>query len=86
MEQVNCAIIGSGNIGTDLMMKIDKHPRLQLAMLIGIDPDSEGLALARQMGYETTRCRTYLWTWKNRIIRRINWRNSNFSNCLLFHL
>lgn len=54
MEQVNCAIIGSGNIGTDLMMKIDKHPRLQLAMLIGIDPDSEGLALARQMGYETT--------------------------------
>ena len=54
MEQVNCAIIGSGNIGTDLMMKIDKHPRLQLSMMIGIDPDSEGLGLARQMGYETT--------------------------------
>jgi acetaldehyde dehydrogenase len=54
MEQVNCAIIGSGNIGTDLMMKIDNHPRLQLSMLIGIDPDSEGLALAKQMGYETT--------------------------------
>ncbi len=34
---------------------------------------------------ETTRCRTYLWTWKNRIIGRTNWRNSNFPNCLFFY-
>ena len=54
MDKVTCAIIGSGNIGTDLMMKLDNHPRLQLTMMVGIDPKSEGLALARQMGYETT--------------------------------
>ena len=54
MEKISCAIIGSGNIGTDLMMKLEGHPRLQLAMMVGIDAKSEGLALARQMGYETT--------------------------------
>ena len=54
MEKITCAIIGSGNIGTDLMMKLEGHPRLQLTMMIGIDAKSEGLALARQMGYETT--------------------------------
>ena len=53
-QRIKCAIIGSGNIGTDLMMKLEDHPTLELTMLIGIDPKSEGLALARQMGYETT--------------------------------
>ncbi len=53
-QRIKCAIIGSGNIGTDLMMKLEDHSTLELTMMIGIDPKSEGLALAHQMGYETT--------------------------------
>ena len=54
MDKVTCAIIGSGNIGTDLMMKLENHPRLQLTLMVGIDAKSEGLALASQIGYEVT--------------------------------
>ena len=54
MDRVKCAIIGSGNIGTDLMMKLKDHPTLEMTFMVGIDPESKGLALAKQMGYETT--------------------------------
>ena len=53
-EKIGVAIIGSGNIGTDLMMKLADHPRLEMRLMVGIDERSEGLALAKQMGYETT--------------------------------
>jgi acetaldehyde dehydrogenase len=54
-EKVKAAIIGSGNIGTDLMMKMVKYPQnMELAAVVGIDPASEGLALAREHGVETT--------------------------------
>ena len=44
MEKTNCAIIGSGNIGTDLMLKIANTSKsLNLIGVIGIDPESEGL-------------------------------------------
>ena len=47
MEKTNCAIIGSGNIGTDLMLKIAKTSKsLNLTGVIGIDHESEGLAMA----------------------------------------
>jgi len=48
MSKVKCAIIGSGNIGTDLMLKIiNTSQSLSLNGVIGIDPESEGLAMAK---------------------------------------
>ena len=50
MSKTGCAIIGSGNIGTDLMIKIlTLSDTLALKILIGIDASSEGLAMAREL-------------------------------------
>ena len=55
MEKTNCAIIGSGNIGTDLMLKIAHTSKsLNLIGVIGIDPESEGLAMAGTMNIGTS--------------------------------
>ena len=54
-DKKKVAIIGSGNIGTDLMIKILRHGKqLQMAVMVGIDATSDGLERARRLGVATT--------------------------------
>jgi acetaldehyde dehydrogenase (acetylating) len=53
MVKLPVAILGSGNIGTDLMYKVRRSAVLDLQLVAGIDPASDGLARARKLGYQT---------------------------------
>jgi len=54
VAKVRCAIVGSGNIGTDLLFKLRHDPYLEVVLVVVIDPASEGLAIARRHGVQTT--------------------------------
>jgi acetaldehyde dehydrogenase len=55
MAKIKCAIIGSGNIGTDLMIKIMRTAKhLEMGAMVGIDPASDGLARASRLGVPVT--------------------------------
>jgi len=54
MKKIKCALIGPGNIGTDLLAKLQRSTVLEPVWMVGIDPNSDGLKRAREMGIKTT--------------------------------
>ncbi|MCB1889655.1 MAG: acetaldehyde dehydrogenase (acetylating) [Rhodocyclaceae bacterium] len=54
MNKIKCALIGPGNIGTDLLYKLQRSPVLEPVWMVGIDPESEGLKRAAEMGIKVT--------------------------------
>ncbi|HLY55285.1 MAG TPA: acetaldehyde dehydrogenase (acetylating) [Stellaceae bacterium] len=55
MSRIGCAIIGTGNIGTDLMIKIKRLSQtLEVVAFVGVDPESEGLKRAARLGIAIT--------------------------------
>jgi acetaldehyde dehydrogenase len=54
LARVPCVVLGSGNIGTDLMVKLLRSSILELTAVVGVDPESDGLRRARESGLDTS--------------------------------
>ena len=53
-KKLRAAVLGPGNIGIDLMIKLLRSPWLGMVLMAGIDPQSEGLRIAAEKGVDTT--------------------------------
>jgi acetaldehyde dehydrogenase len=53
-SMITAAIVGPGNIGTDLLVKLQRVDDIDVRYMIGVDPQSDGLARARELGVQTS--------------------------------